>query len=149
MTLNRNDEEETEVLIQHKMLFLLINLMPFIFIAVFPLFSLPLPVYLYAVGVMVFITFWRRITNIVLLLSNHYSAYKGKIISLRKERRWHWHWRASYSEIHYIALFELENGKTVPLCVDRVTFFSLKEQQNAHLVWFKYPKDKTYGAIMF
>lgn len=145
-----DDEEELEVIIVYKLLFLVINAMPFIFLAVIPLLNISLSTWLYVVGIMIILTFWRRITNIFLLLMRSYSAYYGKVLSLRKERKWHWAPRgASYYTIYYIALFELENGKTVPLCIDRVSFYLLKEQQKATLVWLKYPRNKIYGAIIF
>ena len=68
------DEEELEVIIVYKLLFLVINAMPFIFLAVIPLLNISLSTWLYVVGIMIILTFWRRITNIFLLLMRRYSA---------------------------------------------------------------------------
>lgn len=87
--------------------------------------------------------------RVLLILRGRYLIREGQILSIKRQIAHHGSHYRGFSAIHYVALFEYDNGETISICIDRYTYLRVKAKgyPKAKLACFYFPRGRKYYEI--
>lgn len=131
------------LLVMLRYVFWLINL-----IGVFLIFYLAKRVLVISlIGINSLLISWTQYYRIVLLLCNRYQMWDGQILSVEKHVI---HVYRAPNVTFHVVLFEHKNGETISICIDKFTYYRIKNKEypKAKLVLYYFSKDKNHYEII-